>query len=423
MTTPPTMNLRRRFMVAGTSRPARTAGGLRQTLVAPIRPILALGAPSRGGRGSASRRSARRPRGRRQRRRSPSCRRSRFGLRLEAQHAGAPGDEVHIEQRERREVHQERCDDDVRHRPGPRLHRGRRLVQGAPPIDREVHERNVERGDDAEHGREPGAALAVLDHPAEQQVAEVHDEEDRDACEPRVPGPPGAPRRLSPDRARGDRESGEEHAHFGRGVGEPVRGLGPPHEIDDRGDEDHPEREVRDPDARYVEIHDALDVALGRLARRDCESHHEPRDEPRERHAAEKTSHARSQASSTKSNVSTPTATYTTSAAARSLSQWATLPRVSPSSTASVALTVASSTGASTGSRSTGNRSPRARTCAVIAAKSVPTAASATVPSAITTARPGSTFARSRLKKKPKSTRRIASMASISSRLPASLPT
>ena len=81
-----------------------------------------------------------------------------------------------------------------------------------------------------------------------------------------------------------------------------------------------------------------------------------------------------------------PDVKYTTSAPASSLSQCATSPSGWPSSSAWVALTVASSTGTCTGSSSTGKSSSRARTCAVMAAKSVPTAASPIVPRASTTA-------------------------------------
>src|SRR5437879_2906687 len=185
MTAPPTMNL---FMVAGAARPAWTEGGPKQARVAPTRPLLpdaqqtrvaptrpispeAL-ALARGGRESASRTEGRRRRGRRPRGRSPSCLPSAGDLRLATQQANAPGDEIDVEERERREVHEERRDDGPGHRPGAGFHQRRRLVQRAPPVNGEVHEGNVERGDDAEHGGEPRAAFTILDHPPEEKVAE-----------------------------------------------------------------------------------------------------------------------------------------------------------------------------------------------------------------------------------------------------------
>jgi len=121
--------------------------------------------------------------------------------------------------------------------------------------------------------------------------------------------------------------------------------------------------------------------------------------------------------------VSRPATTYTTSAATSSCHQWATDASGSRSSKASVAFTAPSSTGTRTGSSSTGNSSSRVRTCAVMAAKSEPTAAMPSVPSTITSARPGSAGPRSTLKKSVKSASTMASTTSISARLAASLPT
>src|SRR2546428_5040953 len=240
MTTPPTMNL---VIVAGALRPAWTEGGLRWARVAPTRwarvartrparvgptrlvwPAVVVPEAfscARGGRESASRTGARRRRGRRPRGRSPSCRPS-GGLRLAPEQARPLRDEVDVEERERREVHEEGRDDDARHGARARFHERRRLVESAPPVDGEVHEGDVERGDDTEHGGISRAPFTVLDHPAEQEIAEVHDEQDRHAREPRVPRPPGAPRRLAPDRSGRDRETREEDAHLRRGVRQPV---------------------------------------------------------------------------------------------------------------------------------------------------------------------------------------------------------
>src|SRR5712692_8907942 len=403
MTAPPATNFAFRVMGAGSARRA-AVGGWRAA------------APC--GRGAASRRGAPPRRGRRRRGRSPSCPASGRRLRLEPEHAHTPGEEVEVEERERREVHEERGDDRPRHAAPAGLHQRRRLVQRAPPVDREVDERDVERRDDAEDGGRARGALGLLERAAEQEIADVHHEQDRHAREARVPRPPGAPRRLAPDRARRDREAREEDAELGRGVRDAVGGGRAPGQVYDRGREHDGERDVGDPDARHVQVHDALHVALRRLARRDGEAHHEAREESRRREPPERRGHD----SSRKSNVSSPATTYTTSAAARSLSQWATADRGSPRRMASVALTEPSRTGTWTGSSSTGKSSSRARTCAVIAAKSVPTAASPSVPSATTTDSAGSAAVRSTLKKTVKRPSSIASTANIRSTLPASFP-
>src|SRR6267378_2426248 len=153
MTTPPTMNL---VIVAGALRPAWTEGGLRWARVAPtrwarvaptrwarvaptrpVRPAVVVPdacASVRGARESASRTGARRRRSRRPRGRSPSCRPS-GSLRLAPEQASALRDEVEVEERERREVHEEGRDDDARHGARARLHQRRRLVESAPPVD------------------------------------------------------------------------------------------------------------------------------------------------------------------------------------------------------------------------------------------------------------------------------------------------
>ena len=93
-------------------------------------------------------------------------------------------------------------------------------------------------------------------------------------------------------------------------------------------------------------------------------------------------------------------------------------------SNASVAFTVPRSTGTCTGSRSTGKSSSRARTCAVIAAKSVPSAARPSVPSTIDQQRARAGRARQVdvEEEREEHEQRSPPRRSISSRLPASLP-
>ena len=56
----------------------------------------------------------------------------------------------------------------------------------------------------------------------QREVAEVEEEEDRGGGEPRVPLPPGAPRRAAPERADDEREPGEHDADLGRRAREQV---------------------------------------------------------------------------------------------------------------------------------------------------------------------------------------------------------
>src|SRR5437660_9373997 len=98
MTAPPVMNFVFLIVVAG----ARPVGGRPQ----------ARSALARGGPGAASNPRGRSRRARRRRARSPSCPPSGAGLRLEPEQADPLGDEVEIQERERREVDEEGPDDD-----------------------------------------------------------------------------------------------------------------------------------------------------------------------------------------------------------------------------------------------------------------------------------------------------------------------
>ena len=163
-------------------------------------------------------------------------------------------------------------------------------MQRPPPVHGEVNERDVERRHDPEDGGVARATLGIVDHRPHEQVADVHHEQDGDAREPRVPRPPRAPRRLAPDRAAGDGDPREYHPHLGGGVRDAIGPGGAPPQIGDRRDEDDAERQVRDPDARHVDIHDPLDVALRDLTWRDQQPEQEAE---RERERGEPPEHGR----------------------------------------------------------------------------------------------------------------------------------
>ena len=92
-----------------------------------------------------------------------------------------------------RPVHEQSEGD--RRRDGGRLgaENGGGLMEGAPPLHREVRDGNVGRAQDAHHGRGARAAIGLVDHPVEQEIAEVDEEEHGGGGEPRIPRPPRAP--------------------------------------------------------------------------------------------------------------------------------------------------------------------------------------------------------------------------------------
>jgi len=78
-----------------------------------------------------------------------------------------------------------------------------------------------------------------------------------------------------------------------------VGGLVAPHEVDERGDREHGERQVRGEDQRHVDVHDPLHLALRDLARRDGEGHDEAGGERGGRKPAERSDHGRQPSSTT----------------------------------------------------------------------------------------------------------------------------
>src|SRR5262250_527911 len=148
------------------------------------------------------------------------------------------------------------------------------------------------------------AAIALVDHPAEQEVAEVDEEEHRGGGESGIPRPPRAPRRLAPDGAGGDGDAGEDHSRLGRGKGETVPARSPSEQVADAADEYEGESKIGGEDGGHVEVHDALDVALHDLARGVAEGGDETGHEAEHGEPAENADGH--QPSSTNSKVSTP---------------------------------------------------------------------------------------------------------------------
>src|SRR2546425_5007298 len=168
MTAPPTTNfalMTVALIVAGSAVPGSSgwAGARRGPPRAGAR---APPAHALDGGAAASSRRGRAPRARRRRGRTTSCRASGEDLLLLPQQAHTLGREVAIEEHEGDEVDHEGENERWVHRRAAGPQQRGRLVERPPPEDRKVDERDVERGDDAEHRGEPGRPLAILDHRA-----------------------------------------------------------------------------------------------------------------------------------------------------------------------------------------------------------------------------------------------------------------
>jgi hypothetical protein len=144
--------------------------------------------------------------------------------------------------------------------------RGR--VLGAPPLDGEVDDGDVDGGEDGEDGAE-GAGLAGGGEAARHEVGDVEEPEEEEGGEARVPGPPDAPTGSSPEHAGGETDGGEDDGDLGGRDGDGIGGEGGERiaaaevkegEGSDEVDVGEDQAEERGGD---VPVEDALDVAHG----------------------------------------------------------------------------------------------------------------------------------------------------------------
>ena len=199
--------------------------------------------------------------------------------------------EVEPSQRERRDGSEQGADE--LHRRGRVQHavrRGdrRRLVQAAPPLNAEVDDRDIDRGNDPDDRGTRRATLGIIGQAAEQQVADVQRQQQRRGRQARIlPLPVDAPDRSAPHHPAPDGEGGEHDADLGAGQRDRVEAqiaLPEPADARQRG---HAEGEVRKPRRCDVRVHDPLRVALVPIRRNDEERHQGDRDHRHERHEAE----------------------------------------------------------------------------------------------------------------------------------------
>src|SRR5262249_9180638 len=228
-----------------------------------------------------------------------------------------------------------------------------------------------------------------------QEVPEVDHEQERGGGEPRVPRPPGAPGRLSPDRSGRQREPDEADGQLPAGGRRAIPGRAACPQVRDACHQDEADRGVAGEDGRHVHVHDALHVALNRVARRPGEPEPEPECQEDGRQPAKDP--VRHQASRTYSNVRRPATRNTTSKPSRSCHQGHAVLQLSPLSASSVSFTAESKTGTASGRRSTGSSTSRARRWTVMTANRVPTAAKPIVPPIATSRRRGTAPQMSRL--------------------------
>src|SRR3989449_114921 len=296
-------------------------------------------------------------------------------------------------------------------------------MERAKQVHAQVDERHERHAADAEHGGVAGARARVHDGPAQQQVAYIKEKEEQGGGETRIPGPPRAPHRLSPDRSGRQHDRGEHGADLGRRLGKPV-------EAGVLQEEEHHARHA-DEHHRQLGPHRSRDVQVEDLLRRPLQPLHRREDDGAHVHAAEQhEAHqggpvalpSEGHCSTVCGNKRVARVTNATSYAASNLSQPATSLKGRAASSLAVTCTAPMSGGMRNGSSSTGNISSAKRVRTSIALNSVPTATNPTVASAMTPTKGPSTSATGTLKNNTNSGRPTASTTATNTRLAASLP-
>ncbi len=98
-------------------------------------------------------------------------------------------------------------------------------VLGAPPADGHVDDGDVNRGEDGEDGCQ-GVGLAGRREPAQHQIADIEEPEQKHAGKARIPRPPDSPSCARPEHAGEEADAGVDDRHFGSSEGEGVGGKG-----------------------------------------------------------------------------------------------------------------------------------------------------------------------------------------------------
>ena len=134
-----------------------------------------------------------------------------------------------------------------------------------PEQHRIARQHRKDRPHDAEHGGQVRRRVGVLDRGPERDIAKIEQEQDQERGQPRLPGPPGAPYRLPPDRPGEERDQRHRDPDRRRRLGGKRAHVMAPHEPDQRGDQHHDPDVDRHHRRRHMQIDDLHRRALPRI--------------------------------------------------------------------------------------------------------------------------------------------------------------
>ena len=169
------------------------------------------------------------------------------------------------------------------------------LVQRVPPLHREMHDRHVHQTDQRKETGGAGGSAAILDRGVQPDHAQIQEQQHQFRCQARIPGPPGAPHRLAPDRAGDQGHEGEGGADRRAAHRQGFRQLDPPDQRDEGIDRHHRVDRQAHPRRRYMDEQDAIAVALLIIGRHHEQSLPHAEDQHRQRQDEEPGRPARSE--------------------------------------------------------------------------------------------------------------------------------
>src|SRR6185295_17588340 len=141
----------------------------------------------------------------------------------------------------------------------------------APPTDRSINKRHIQKREYSEQRAQQRAAFRLLNQRSQQQISDVQQPQHKSRSQPRVPRPPDPPRRMRPDRPGHQIHGAEHQANLGRRNRQRITLRAAPKHIRDVRAKTNEERRKHSQSASRVEIENPLHQTHGALFRRNVE--------------------------------------------------------------------------------------------------------------------------------------------------------